>query len=61
MNKETLAKLIDTDMPPISPITEENKYSAGRGCRDIRIATGRIWTDKEFAERRKRALETPLP
>jgi hypothetical protein len=62
MTPKEWKRLIDTDMPPIGPITaavrDANKNRA-RG--DVRICTGRLYTDEEFEARRRRILAEPLP
>lgn len=65
MDKNKIAALIDADMPPIGPITENvreiTKKNASRFRGSVRLSTGRIWTDEEFEARRKIANTKPLP
>ncbi len=58
--------IIDRDIPTFGPITEEtreqilresHRYRAG----NVRLVTGRIYTDKEFEERRERVHKLKLP
>ncbi len=58
-------EVISADFPKIE-ITQatikENMMLARRGYRaDMRIATGKVWTDKEYEAYRARVLATPLP
>lgn len=61
-----LQEVIDTDWSA-EPITDETKRQSvlvaqsGRFPTDVRITTGRVYTDKEYSEMRKRVLSTPLP
>jgi hypothetical protein len=59
------SELIDTDFPPIGPITEKTREQtyreASRFRGSVRISTGRFWTDEEFEEYRRTILNTPLP
>lgn len=47
------------------PITKESidfiLKEASRFRGGVRLSIGRIWTNKEYDERRKRILGTPLP
>ena len=69
MNKD-LVKLIDVNFPDMGPITDKVVEGIKRLAKrrlDIganmgyRMRTGRIWTDKAYAERRKKVYDTPLP
>lgn len=59
--------VIDRDYPQMPPITPEDiagikeAVQVGEIRGDVRLATGRIWGDKEFEERRRQELEKPLP
>jgi len=58
-------EVIYEDFPRLE-ITEEvirnSVQMSQRGYRtDFRIATGRVWTDKDYEARRMRVLSTPLP
>ena len=65
MRKGRRTDPLDKKMPVRSPITKEviscilNEASRFRG--GVRLSIGRIWTNKEYDERRKRILNTPLP
>ena len=65
MNPLNWKDLIKKDMPKMGPITDEtvdctlNNASRFRGS--MRVSTGRIWTDKDYDERRKRVLNAKLP
>ncbi len=56
---------LDKKIPDRGPITKEvvdcilKEASRFRG--GVRLSIGRIWTNKEYDERRKRILSTPLP
>jgi hypothetical protein len=58
-------KLIDVDMPRMGPITDtvrvRTQEEAARFRGNVRISTGRFYTDDELLRRRARALATPLP
>ncbi|MBU1136168.1 MAG: hypothetical protein KJ559_01525 [Nanoarchaeota archaeon] len=65
---KNLRDVIGVDLPEDIEITERTKQTmvecaqSGRYLIDnVRIATGRIFTDKEYEERRERILSTPLP
>ncbi|PIN91098.1 hypothetical protein COU61_02410 [Candidatus Pacearchaeota archaeon CG10_big_fil_rev_8_21_14_0_10_35_13] len=54
------------ELSPRGSITEETRrmtveYAQGHYIGDVRITTGRFWTDKKYEERRTKVLETPLP
>ncbi len=57
--------LIHKDFPCLGPVTKEvrdqMKRDAARYRGSVRLATGRVWTNEEYAERRNRVLSTPLP
>ena len=58
-------KLIDTDLPPMGPITdvsrENTKRYAAKYRGSVRISLGRFPTDEEYENHRKKSLTTPLP
>jgi hypothetical protein len=58
-------KLIDRDPPGMGPITEGARLrtvqESVRYRGNVRISTGRFYTDEELRERRELALRTPLP
>jgi|WetSurMetagenome_2_1015567.scaffolds.fasta_scaffold139351_4 hypothetical protein len=58
-----LLDLIDVDFPKIGEITEEVRMrTVELGVRgDVRLSTGRFYTDKELEERRYEELSTLLP
>lgn len=60
-------EVINTDFPK-TEITERTKYvmrrvtSSGRYLiNNMRLATGRVYTDLEYEARRAKILSTPLP
>lgn len=58
--------VITEDFPQIEEVTRRTiKYSASmarRGYRaSMRVATGRVHTDREYESYRRRVLNTPLP
>jgi len=57
-------QVMETDFPRIV-ITQKTKETTLRESTryrgNVRISTGRFWTDEEYEERRKRILNTPLP
>jgi len=65
MRKGRRTDPLDKKMPDRGPITKEvincilNEASRFRG--GVRLSIGRVWTNKEYDERRKRILNTPLP
>lgn len=56
---------IDVDFPKRGPITqktvEETQKFSTRFRGNVRISTGRIYTDEEYQRYRRRVLDTPLP
>jgi hypothetical protein len=58
-------EVIGLDFPEveITDATVQNAVQMSqRGYRtDMRIATGRVWTDKDYETRRAKILSTPLP
>jgi hypothetical protein len=59
-------EVIALDFPEQGPVTEETvqemvRYGQTHYVGDVRLATGRVWTDKAYEERRERVLSTPLP
>jgi len=56
---------IDVDFPERGPITqktvEETKRLSSKFRGNVRISTGRIYTDEEYQRYRQRVLGTPLP
>ncbi|MGB0745275.1 MAG: hypothetical protein ACPGSB_12190 [Opitutales bacterium] len=57
--------LVRVDFPKLGVIDEKtvariNRHST-RFRGGVRISHGRIWTDREYNERRERVLNTPLP
>ena len=65
MNLKTWREVLDCDFPAAEEITSDTvnltKNESHRFRGSVRVSTGRIWTDKDYAEHRKRILETPLP
>lgn len=65
MTTDNWTKMIDTDFPPIGPVTEETRArtlrEANRYRGSIRISTARFRTDQEHEERRQLELGKPLP
>lgn len=58
-------EVIDIHLP-FYPITEETRqkaveYAMGHPVGSARAAAGRLYTDKEWKERKARVLSTPLP
>lgn len=56
---------IDRDFPEMK-ITEETRnaiieYARTHRVSNVRIATGRFYTDEEYRQYRERILSTPLP
>ena len=63
--KEKLKRdVTDVDFPDVE-FTEELRNDVIKGKQvisgDIRIATGRFYTDEEWESRRKKVLSKPLP
>jgi len=61
-------EVINQDFPSVGPITDKTVRviqecaSSGRyGRYSAREAMGKIWTDRDYEERRRRVLATPLP
>lgn len=56
--------LIDVDLPDYGPITqktiEETQKGGSRSRGSVRVSMGKVWTDKEYEQRRNRVLNTPL-
>jgi hypothetical protein len=65
LRKERLEQLIDRDLPPVGPITEETRELAMQASRwvrgSVRVSLGMIWTEREFEAYRKAVLATDLP
>ena len=58
-------ELIDVDFPKLGEIDDEAvenmRKHAERYRGSFRMATGRVWTDSAYEERRKQVWNTPLP
>lgn len=56
-------ELIEADFPDIGYISEKIRgQNMELGCPgDSRVSTGRIWTDDEVGELRRRFMEVSLP
>jgi hypothetical protein len=56
---------IDVDFPETEPVTSktvsETKRLSSKFRGNVRISTGRIWTDEEYQQYRDKILNTPLP
>lgn len=56
---------IDVDFPKYGPITqkmvEETKRLSAKFRGNVRISTGRIYTDDEYKRYRRKVADTPLP
>lgn len=65
MRKNGRTNPLDKKIPDRGPITKAVidyiLKEAGRFRGGVRLSTGRIWTNKEYDERRKRILSTRLP
>ncbi|MEA1950852.1 MAG: hypothetical protein U9N87_05675 [Planctomycetota bacterium] len=56
--------VVTKDYPDPGPVTNEAIQANQDDPRlrgSIRMATGRVWDDEEYEERRNKVLNTPLP
>jgi hypothetical protein len=63
MKESELIELTSIDFPDMPPITEETrKKNIQYGCRgNVRIATGRFFTDIGYENYRKKVLSMEIP
>jgi len=65
MAQQDWRNLIKVDNPTVGPVTKKTVECAKRLSHrfrgSMRMALGKIITDKEYEARRKKALNTPLP
>jgi len=61
-----LVKLLDSDLPPYSPVRDEAREEVARiPARfyrgSVRVANQQFWTDEEYDRFRTETLRQPLP
>ena len=65
MDLKNLSDIIDAKLPLPDKITEKTKEvtrkESHRFRGSVRICLGKFYTTKEFEDRRKRVINTPLP
>jgi hypothetical protein len=65
MKLKNWREVLTLDFPSATPITgrtvQLTRRESSRFRGSMRISTGRIWTDREFEEKRTKVLNEPLP